>query len=194
MFNLPLFGWHRTTNPCNPLHPSLCIQHHLNLSNLSNRSSSNNNQCSQCSQCSISMRPLQHRQLYYNPFWFHKPPTTPWTPEDLPWSIPIPKNKSWRSQQHVWVICTSLHLILISLNRPVNAYCNICRSVNITYAERKAGCCAYPPLSSFSFLFFLHSHDYASNCLFLRSRPLFALFPVLRLCKTDVSDFIMNDS
>lgn len=25
---------------------------------------------------------------------------------------------------------------------PVNAYCNICRSVNVTYTERKAGCCA----------------------------------------------------
>lgn len=42
-----------------------------------------------------------------------------------------------------------LYSILFSItNRPVNAYCTICRSVNVTYTERKVGCCAYPLFES----------------------------------------------
>ena len=55
------------------------------------------------------------------------------------------------SQDNILTVSTArlgdLYMTLVAflfIYRPVNAYCNICRSVNVTYAEKKAGCCAYP--------------------------------------------------
>ena len=65
-----------------------------------------------------------------------------------------PSVDNTHSQDQLLTVSTArlgdLYVISIGFSiiyRPVNAYCNICRSVNVTYTEKKAGCCAYPLFS-----------------------------------------------
>ena len=70
-----------------------------------------------------------------------------------------------------------------SFRRPVNAYCNTCRSVSLTATEREIGCCAYP----FSFrMVGLTLKGDLCDTLLLSHWTVFALLLVLRLRENNV--------
>ena len=70
-----------------------------------------------------------------------------------------------------------------SFRRPVNAYCNTCRSVSLTATEREIGCCAYP----FSIrLVSLTKKGNLCDPLLLSHWTIFALLLVLRLRENNV--------
>lgn len=70
-----------------------------------------------------------------------------------------------------------------SFRRPVNAYCNTCRSVSLTATEREIGCCAYP----FSIrVVSLTKNGDLRDSLLLPHWAVFALLLVLRLRENNV--------